>query len=222
MAVKKSNDGVQMIVLAKPLIGKAHIRVEGVTSLIVHAWSEKAKRMMLEAQQANGAGATKRKKSRADRDPQADYESSKYVSTDGWEGVPAASFKAALVGACRLVENLHMTTARRLLHVRHDGYNATDGMELVRIYGEPSMRQDMVRLESGTADLRYRAEYKKWSAVLSVEFNASLISRDVLVNLIDHAGYAEGIGEWRPSSPKSHTGSHGKWQVVEALGEEPA
>ena len=63
---------------------------------------------------------------------------------------------------------------------------------------------------SGTADLRYRAEYFPWSADVYVNFVPSLLSPDSVLALVDAAGLG-GIGEWRPS--KAKTGIFGTFRV---------
>ena len=49
--------------------------------------------------------------------------------------------------------------------------------QLVRIIAESRMRTDMVRVGMGSADVRYRPEYPEWSATLTIEFNAGMISK---------------------------------------------
>lgn len=44
----------------------------------------------------------------------------------------------------------------------------------------------------------YRAEYREWSAVLSIQYDAAFISLSEITNLIQFAGIAIGVGEWRP------------------------
>ncbi len=167
------------------------------------------------------------------KDPQRDYEESRLISTDGWDGVPATSFKCALAEATRQVEGLTMTAAKRLIFVEPDGYSKVQVIKipqtetnppmevpfgntgLVRIYGEPRLRCDMVRIDNGsTADIRFRAEYKEWSANLQIRFNENVISAQQVFNLASLAGQSEGIGEWRPSAPKVMSGNYGRWRVV--------
>ena len=47
-----------------------------------------------------------------------------------------------------------------------------------------------------------------------VEINAGILSVEQVINLCDLAGQTEGVGEWRPSSPKSATGVYGRWSVA--------
>lgn len=184
------------------------IPVHGISPLIVHAWSDKAKRMMLDKQM---------KKARAVREPknpEEDYHACRYISDEGWDGVPVGAFKAAMVGAARHVPDLHMTIAKRSIFVHQDGYSTQKGQRLVRIDGEPSMLESMVRLETGVADIRHQAQYIEWSAVVTVEFLTSTFSAEMVVQLCEIAGWSEGICEHRPSAPKSCTGDNGRWEVL--------
>lgn len=183
----------------------AHIEIKGTAPLIVHRWSEKAKEMMLNSQQG-------RKTPKQAKDPNTDYEASMYRFADGGHGFPVMGFKAATVkGGARLFgKSVKMTELRQLFTFLSDG-DCTDGTQLVRIAGEPMMREDMVRVGMGTADIRYRAEYRDWSAILRIEFVPSVIDLDSVVALVD-AGGTNGVGEWRPEK----SGSYGTYEVVSA------
>ena len=61
----------------------------------------------------------------------------------------------------------------------------------------------MVRVGMGTADLRYRGAFSSWSTELQVRYNADIISAEQLVHLFNTAGFAVGIGEWRPEKDGS-------------------
>ncbi len=204
----KEEADVRGIIIPRPNIRIMRLPIVGTTSLIVHSWSRKAIKMLLDRQQK------KAQQAKEARDPDADYEASKYVGDDGWEGIPAVAFKAAIVGACRQVDGLTMTLAKRLAFIQPDGFSTEQNIELTKIEGRARMRQDMVRVASGTADVRFRAEYQKWRATLLIEYNAQVITQEQLINLVSIAGYSEGVGEWRPSAPESATGTHGRWRVL--------
>ncbi len=182
------------------------VEIVGTTPLLVCAWSHKAKQQMLDKQMKKAA------KGREAKNPEADYLASRYVSTEGWDGVPAGGIKGCLVGACRAVDGLPMTLAKRMVFVRSQGVTK-DGQELVRIYGEHEMNQAMVRIDSGTADIRFRALYRQWSMKLEVEFLSSVISAEQVCNLLELAGFIEGLCEHRPGSPKSCTGNNGRFAI---------
>lgn len=191
------------IVIPPIQIATITIGLKGVSPLIMHAWSQKAIKMMLDKQ--TGVPVPKKQP----KNPEDDYNGARYISSMGWDGIPATAFKGAMVGACRLVDNLNMTLAKRLFFVEADDIDAG----LVRIHGEPEMRQDMVRLETGVADIRFRPMYQPWRCSVTVRFLDNMIKPAAVVNLLSLAGMAEGVGEWRPGAPKSATGTYGMWEV---------
>lgn len=180
------------------------IPIRGTAPLIVNRWSEKAKQMMLE-KQTTSARAKKQPK-----DPVANFEASRYLLPDGRDGFPATAFKAAIVHAARLFEGITQVQLKQTVVVLGEGPD-----QLVPIdYGEITMREDTPRNASGVADLRYRAQYWPWSAVLRVRTIGGQFDRSSILSLVDAAGIG-GIGEWRPTSPKSATGTFGTFEVVD-------
>lgn len=187
-------------------IGRAevHIMIEGVTPLIPHKWSQKALRLMQDAQ----SGVVVEKKRRDPKIPEEEAEASLYRLEDGRAGMPATAFKGAMVGAARLVTGVTMVTLKSGIFVEGEGAE-----QLVPVDGPLTMRQDTPRNANGVADLRYRYMVWPWSALLKVVYLPSLMSAESVVNLIDAAGNG-GVGDWRPSSPKSLTGTFGRFQVA--------
>lgn len=197
-----SNDSSSIFQLTPIKRNTLVVEVEGLTPLIVHRFDEKAKKTMLDAQVKTTA-----KTKRPPQDPQAEYEASRYRLADGGDGMPAVAFKAAIIGAARLFEGLTMVALKQSVFVMGDGSE-----QLVRINAEPRMREDVVRVGMGTANLRYRAEYWPWTAHLVIGYVESMISADSVLTLVNAAGLG-GVGEWRPSAPKSSTGSYGTFAV---------
>jgi hypothetical protein len=186
------------------------VPIEGTSPLIVHNFSEKSKRQMLEAQQG-------KKRLKDIRDPQAEFEAAFYrinnpVTGELSYGFPVTAFKAATIGAARFYDkSVSMTALRQFMFMRGiltDG----DPQQLVEITGEPRMREDVVRLggPSRSADLRYRPEFPVWSAVLEVTFVTSSISLGSVLSLIDAGGLGIGVGEWRPEK----RGEFGTYRVA--------
>lgn len=167
----------------------------GDSPLICHRWSEKAKKEMLDKQMK------KAKTARAAKDPEANYRDSLYEHPEGGYGFPCVAFKAAAVGACRFAEGMKMTEARGAFHIVG---------ELAKIDGTPSMREDMVRVGMGAADIRHRGEFKTWRVELLVSYNASSVSPEQIINLLNLAGFGVGVGEWRPEKD----GSYGRFHVA--------
>jgi len=176
------------------------VTIIGDSPLIVHAWSEKAKREMLGKQMKQAKGAKEAKS------PESDFAASLYRMADGGYGFPSVAFKNAAVTAGTSVSGITKIAARQAFHVlgeNADVKGAFDGassrQNLVRIEGgAPRMREDMVRVGMGTADLRYRGEFIDWHAKLLVRYNANVLSESQILNLLNTAGFAVGVGEWRP------------------------
>lgn len=180
---------------------RIQVPIIGTSPLIVHAWSEKAKRQMLDAQMG-------KKAPKVNRDPEADYEASLYRTDEGY-GFPLLAFKAATVGAARYYgKDVAMTTLRQALFMT--GVPSKDRSQILTpIFGEPKSREDMVRVGMGGTDLRFRAEFVEWSALLDITFVTSMLSQDSVVSLIDAGGMGIGVGEWRPEK----RGQNGTYQV---------
>lgn len=172
-------------------IGTSRMRVPiiGTAPLLVHRFSEKSKRQMLEAMQG-------KKSPKAPKDPAAECDAARYRFADGADGFPAIAFKAATIGGARFYSGVTMTALRQYLFF--DGDLGVDGQKLVKIDGEWSMREDVVRVGQGGTDLRYRPEYTNWSAVLDVRYVTSMLTQDSVLSLIGAGGMGVGVGEWRP------------------------
>lgn len=199
MATKK-NDTTEVIIPAIN-IQTTTIKVVGDSPLIVHKWSEKAKKEILDKQMKKA-----KTKGHDAKDPVRDFIDSLYwlegepenkteegfvqaIENGARFGFPAVAFKAAAVAAgFRSGITPNKVSMNAAFHI--------DG-EFVEIHGIPQMREDMVRVGMGTADIRYRGEFKEWYAVFSVKYNASAISLEQLANLFNLGGFACGLGEWR-------------------------
>ena len=186
------------------------IRVVGLAPLIVHAWSHKARQMMLDKQQGK---ATKKDP----KDPIEDFEASRYRLDDGTDGFPAPGLKAAIADAARFFDSLTIVQTKQLFFI--EGVTTAAGDPLVRILDDngnpavPSMREDMVRIGPGTADIRYRAQYWPWSMDVRLTYLPQQITAESIAALVDAAGNG-GIGEWRPSAPKGKGGTFGRFEVA--------
>ncbi|MBZ9984983.1 hypothetical protein LB521_28005 [Mesorhizobium sp. BR-1-1-8] len=210
-AAAKNEVGITLPALK---IGLMEVTLIGDSPLIVHAWSHKAKKEMLDKQTGAAKGAREKK------NPTADYEASMYRLADGGYGFPSVAFKAAAVTAGTSVSGITKIQARQAFHIMGEDVDiagAFDGsksrVNLARIDGgAPQMREDMVRVGMGTADLRYRAEFPNWHAKVLVRFNANVLTESQILNLLNTAGFAVGVGEWRPEKD----GAYGMFHVATA------
>lgn len=203
----------EIIMIPAIRIEELFVTAIGDSSLIVHRFSEKVKREMLDKQMKRATT-----KGRAAKNPVGDFMESLYWLTEmpkdhteeafekalaeGAEfGFPSIAFKSSAVSAAyRAGITKDKMTARGAFHI--------DG-EFVKIDGIPTLREDMVRLQGSSADIRYRGEFKQWRATFKVKFNASVYSPEQIINFFNLGGFACGIGEWRPE----RDGSYGMFHI---------
>ena len=216
MATKKTDTAIEI----RPLdIRRVPLTIVGDTPLIVHAWSEKAKRMMLEAQMGLSKGKKKEYKN-----PVEDFINSMYwlsgkpeeyteeafakaVADGARFGFPATAVKAAAVSAAyRQGWSKNKVVLQGEMFIESD----ENGMIEIKTDEPPVMREDMVKVGMGTADLRYRGEFRNWRADIVLRYNANgQFSLENIVNIINAGGFFCGIGEWRPEKG----GTNGMYHV---------
>ena len=209
-------------------IHKITLRIVGDTPLIMHAWSAKAKREMLEAQMGKKKGKEKEAKN-----PVQDFIDSMYwlegkpetnnkmdpdecmkkfgeaVKNGARFGFPVTAFKQAAISASyRMGWSKDKMSLRGVFFIDSD----ENGMVEIRSDG-PVMREDMVKIGMGVADIRYRGEFRNWYADLTVSYNANgQYSLENIINIINAGGYICGVGEWRPE----RDGQFGMYHVMTA------
>lgn len=196
------------IIEIRPIqIKKATIHIVGDSPLIVHAWSEKAKREMLEKQMK----VTKTKAKTA-KNPVEDFIRSMYWLTPMPEEMTESAFNEAIQNGARFgfpvtgFKQAAISAAYRMgwatdkVSLRGAFFIDCDENQMVEIHSDPPiMREDMVKLLGKTADIRYRGEFRNWSADITVAFNENgQYTFEQIINIINAGGYVCGIGEWRP------------------------
>jgi len=198
---------VQKLMVAPKVL---EVTVVGLTPLLVHNFGAKAIKQILDKQ--TGEAKTMRAKKIPFNDfveslyiidrrrvPKTELEpgqSWKYV--EGAFGFPASGFKKSMVSACSFVDGIPKTWVRGLIHIHGD---------LLPIkYERLVMRQDTVRVGPfgrKTADIRFRGEFHGWSVKLRISYNANAIKPEQIGMLVNNAGFAVGVGEWRPEKDGS-------------------
>ena len=196
------NVSLSKLLSTKPQFQGFSIWCVGDTPLVTHAWSEKAKREMLQ-KQVKGT-----KPGKEARDPEGDFVSSLYEMRDGVYGFPVTGIKNAIISSAHKDKGIARTDCMRalwlnaeMIRVRPALAGAICDMPLIRIYGSaPEMREDMVKIGSGlnkTANLAYRGQFTYWAMRVTGRFNPTVLTADALAFLIQDAGMGAGLGEWR-------------------------
>lgn len=211
----KTNEVIEI----RPIeIKKVALKLVGDTPLIMHAWSEKAKKEMLDKQMK----ATKTK-SRDAKNPVEDFIRSMYwlspmpqemtahgfhtaISEGARFGFPVTAFKQAAISAA-----YRLGWSKDKMSMRGSFFIEGDENQMIEIKSDvPTMREDMVKVGMGTADLRYRGEFRNWSADIVISYNVNgTHTLEQIINIINAGGYVCGIGEWRPE----RDGQYGMFHV---------
>lgn len=192
-------------------IQRVDIPIVGDEPLICHAWSKKATEEMLAKQMKKATAG-----GREAKDPWRDFCESLYwldgmphdtpteeQVTNGKFGFPSVAFKAAAITAVTTIGSITKVMARQCFHIL--------GAHAPLLGPPPSMRQDMVRVGMGSADIRFRGEFWPWATILPVQFNAGVLSAEQVLNLFQAGGFGVGVGDWRPEkdgiSGRFHVGT---------------
>lgn len=174
-----------------PSIITFDIKVVGETPLIMHNFGEKAKREMADNQQR------KAKAKKAPKNPAAEYEAAFYRLADGRPALPVAAFRRAMIDGASFVENVTKVLTRGSFTILAD--DPRTNLVALSSCSKPHMREDVVRLNGTTTDLRYRPQFDEWEVLLTFSMLENTgLSPSQLVHLLQVAGYSVGIGEWRP------------------------
>lgn len=212
MATKKNTEIITIMPVEKVT---AEITIVGESPLIVHAWSEKAKREMLDAQQGKKKGKAKEFKN-----PVADFIRSMYW-LDGTPNIPDGAseeeteqiFNDAIAKGARFgfpavaIKKAAVSAAYRQ-GLTKDKVSANgsfwltgiDDVEFVEIETDepPVMREDMVKIGMGTADIRYRGEFHNWKCRCRISYlKDGVFSLENIISMINLGGFCCGLGEWR-------------------------
>lgn len=163
----------------------------GTSPLLVHRFSEKAKKQMedkhaLKAKQKPGA-----------RDPMQEFRDSLYPmpGKKAAYGVPTTGIKNCAVTACKFIDGIPMTIARGAFHVLEDAGGLTE------IKGsKPTFDERPVNIGGfkKIKTMRYRGRFDKWSLNFPVRYNAGIMSAEQIANIFETAGFAVGLCEHRP------------------------
>ena len=185
---KLQTDAMESVVtLPPPDIQVLNVRVIGDSPLICHKFSDKCRKQIEDKQ------GQKAKTAKGARDPEQEFRDALYDLGNGKFGFPASAFKNAMISACRYVDGIAMTKVTGALFVMGD---------LIELKAsKPRMRTDTVRIgkpPNKIASIAYRPEFETWSVELSIRFNARVLSKEQIINLLANAGFHVGVGDWRP------------------------
>src|SRR4051794_4187003 len=130
--VKKETTAIELPQLQVQMMD---VVLVGDAPLIVHAWSIKAKREMLDKQMKAAKAA------REAKDPEQDFAASLYTFPDGSFGFPSVAIKASAVTAVTSVSGVTKVAARQAFHI------LGEDIDVAGAFAGVKMRQNLVRIE---------------------------------------------------------------------------
>lgn len=200
-AASTTGQQTKAVAIKPPKIETLVFNIKGTAPFVQARFSAKAmqamKSKMLEGSTAKG------KKQREARDFDDDFRQAMHVSPDGWVGIPASAFRQAMISACRLV-GFKMTLAKLSVFVEADGFDAVDGIPLIKLQaGKPEKLEMAVRNQTGVADIRVRPMWREWGAKVRIRYDTDQFTAQDVANLMSRVGLQVGIGEGRPDSRES-------------------
>lgn len=209
--MKKETHEETNITIKAPNIKTGEVWIKGNAPLVIHKFSQKAINMIRDKQAAGSTANTKKVREAKDFDEV--FNGARYVSFDGWDGIPASAFRAACIRACKLI-GFNMTDAKMSVFVEADGFDNTEGTPLVKIIGdEPRKLESMVRLATGVCDISVRPQWLKWGCCIRIRYDADQFTASDVVNLVARAGMQVGVCEGRPFSKNSNGMGWGTFEI---------
>lgn len=189
------------VVIPEINIKTAALRIEGTSPLIVHKFSEKARKEILDK------CMQKAKSGREPKNPVMEFIQSLHWITPMPEEYTEEAFAAALAAGAKFgfpatgIKQSAVSAAYRagLTKDKVSVYGAFHilGGELIEIIGTPHMREDYAVIGNGAPEIRYRGEFSEWSMDFTIQYNAAVYSLEQIVTFFNFGGFAVGIGDWR-------------------------
>lgn len=203
----------EQVRIPPPRINTAVFAIRGTAPLVMCKFSTKLQEQ-LRAKHAEGSSAGNKRK-REPKDFKGLFEAAHHRSAEGWVGIPAGAFRAAMITACSLV-GFHMTKAKMSVFILADGFEKDDGTPLVRLHGgEPEYTEMITRNADLSPDIRVRPMWREWSCKLRIQWDGDQFSVSDMANLLNRAGMQVGILEGRPYSKKSCGMGWGTFTIAE-------
>ncbi len=202
---------IKVVTVPKIELGRLSVKIGGVTPLIVNKFRDDSREQIEKKQQK------KARVEKAAREPfkeflgalhviemgKPDEPSGKIIG--GKYGFPSEGLKKSLVVAGGRFADETMTVLRGVLNI---------AVDLIPIVGsDPEMRPgDFVMLNGGKgpASIAYRPMFREWSMNVPVIYMKTMVSEEQILNLFQMAGFAVGIGAWRPEK----NGTFGQFEII--------
>ena len=206
MAARKKNETSEIVVAAiemKPIV----VNIIGTSPLYCHRMGAKAKQTLL----LGGKKKTAAEKLELKHHPLDEFQDSMEVDRNFHPNTavhfPAMAIKSAMAESALVTSGIKATDVRRLVYIPSTSIR-------MPIFGYPLLKTDIVRSAdiNKTPDVRTRAYFPEWAATIEIHFARPQLSETSIMTLLENAGIAIGIGDFRQGKGK---GSFGSFSVVD-------
>jgi len=191
----------ETIVIKKPNYKIINLKVNGLTPLLMNGWTEES----MESIRGYDTGKVKTAKQKGIKYTKPEEEIKEKIHRNDKKEVCMTrdAFYGAILDTA-VNEGLNKSDIKRNVSIL--------GEDLVPIKYKKQVLNESMGRKSGasrTPTVIFRPEFRDWSCVLSIRFNADKITPEDLVNLFNLAGLSTGIGSWR----KQCSGMFGQFEV---------
>lgn len=183
-------------------VGTMKVTIKGTTPLIVNQFSVKVREQLAARHTGMETGVTQ-----SARDPEAEAKEKLYLTSKGKYAIPASGLKKAMVTACTSTnKKIRKTFLLQALHVI-----GTEGNLIELTTPGYRVQEDIGRVgPSKTPRPIWRPVFDKWAATFLIRYNKDIITPSMIVNMLNLAGFAVGLCEWRVEK----SGSFGMFEVT--------
>ncbi len=113
--------------------------------------------------------------------------------------IPCEALMGTFVQAAKLVRRGPQATAG-LVVAAHAPLDYDGPRDMDRLWLDERFRLRVPVRVGNAKTMRTRAVFDDWSATFAVQYLPSLLNRDEVREIYELAGYARGLGDWRPQN----------------------
>jgi hypothetical protein len=172
-------------------LNQLRVTVVGLTSLLTNKWTQEA---------IDGLTPGHVKRPKEAKDPEEIYQEHIHRTEDGTPGIPASAFKKSMIRAAKRAGLVMKDT---------NGDFVVLGDVLPIRGSEPVLNIVPGRANGRTPIVICRPEFHEWEVDLDIVYDVNATTAEQIINLIEGAGFAVGVGAFRPESG----GNHGRFQI---------
>ena len=196
------------LLILKPRMTPLGLILRGDSPLVLNPYGPKLLEEMIRDQAKSASGKGKK----SAKDPVECFNGSRYRLPDGRDAVKASAIRAATISAARfcdksvpmtLVAGVFFVNRRQQLIPIEHPEKGWYGVDVEPLHDRRFVRVNTKGAGTGSLDVRHRPMYDPWQITVEVEYDATNISAEQVVNLVERAGVSIGIGNGRPELKRS-------------------